>query len=310
MFVIICSFLNITLIVTSWIICLAVIIRLLCNIKLVISKVPILLILNTYVAMFSLNTMMFTFFDFNVYENMNPGLTFDDPWCDMRVFLAHSSCASFYYSCVLQATFRLFRVVFYKNKFYQSRRFFVIAIVVQWTISFILVLPNLLPDDYAYVPEKHKCWLPFERIRGLAIAFLLIYIIPLAWLIFIYIYIIHYVRRSSNLQQRQQQANARDIIVLKRIVTIICVTVGIGVPTLLVFVYYIFTRYTIPYAYDIQDISFGSALLATTVAFTTATPETRKLIKFRSRQIHPAILQRSNPNQRTHTHRAPMGDSQ
>ena len=134
-FVITCGFLNITFIATPRIICLAIIIRLLCHIKLVISKVSMLLIFNTYVAMFCMNTIMFIFFGFNVYGNMNPGFAFDDPRCNMRVFLAHSSYASFYSSCVLQAIFRLFRVVFYKNKFYPSRQFFVIALVGQWIAS-------------------------------------------------------------------------------------------------------------------------------------------------------------------------------
>ena len=102
-------------------------------------------------------------------------------------------------------------------------------------------LINRLSYDYAYIPEEYKCWLSFETFRGLLLALLVVYSIPLLSIAFIYICIIRYVRQNTHLKQRQE-ANKRDVLILQRIVFLLLFIVAIVVPTVIILFIYIISR--------------------------------------------------------------------
>lgn len=65
-----------------------------------------------------------------------------------------------------------------------------------------------------------------------------IYFIPLCTTIFIYLYLIRYVRRTNQIQQKRL-SNKRDMLVLKRIVMCVLVILALGVPTTIIWFVYI-----------------------------------------------------------------------
>ena len=305
---IIITSINILISSVAVLICISVLLLIAVRLRPISSKVSIFLVFNTFLSMCFTNAMMLMLFIYNIYGALNPSVSLDDAWCTLRAYLAYTSFSDFYYSFLLQATFRLFRVVFYKRKVLQSRQFFLLAIVSQWLFSFVSTLPNLLPHDYPYIPTKYKCWLSFHNIRSMCIAFLFIYIIPLFMISGMYVYIIRYVRQTTHRQQRRQQSNTRDLLILKRILILLFVTVGVGLPTLVILFISMIGGYVVPYAYDIQDLSLSTGLLAAVVCFTLITPEIRRIFTVNPRQIHPTAMTPYTQDHQTQTIQPQLDD--
>jgi hypothetical protein len=150
-----------------------------------------------------------------------------------------------------------------------------------------------LSRDYIYVPEEYKCWISFDNFRGLLLALLFVYNIPVLSIALIYIRILRYVRENNHLQQRRE-ANKRDVQILRRIVVLVLGTVVIGVPTVIIVFIYIISHYLIPHAHDIQGLTLSITLFAAALCFTFITPELKEIWNRSLRQIHPITITRQN----------------
>ncbi|CAF0770679.1 unnamed protein product [Rotaria sp. Silwood1] len=225
---------------------------------------------------------------YGIYDDLNPFVSFDDYYCQLRSYINYVFICAFYYSCMLQATFRLCRVVFQKRKVLQSRIVFTIAIIIQWLISILYILSYLLLHDFQYHPDISSCWLSFKNIRGLAIALLLVYGSPLIVMTLIYICIVRFVRHTIPTQQIRQNANKRDLLIVKRIIILVCIAMAIGIPTIFLLIIYILTNYLTPLAYHIQALSLTGGLAAASIAMGFITPQVRDIFKVK-RQTNPII---------------------
>ena len=275
------------LIVISVLVCILILLLMLSRMRQNLTKVSTFLIVNTYLSMLFTNMMLTIIFVFVLYGIIEPSVLQKSSFCTIRAYLMYSAFCVFYYSFLLQAFYRLFRVVFHKYKLFQSRRFFIAAIAVQWLLSFALSLPNFLLNDYTRLPYRYRCWIAIENVRGLSIAFLVVYIIPMSMIVVINAKIIRFVRFNSNIHQRRKKSNARDAIVMKRILMILSVNIGIGIPSAVLLLIYIFTSFLPEYAYEIQDFSLSIGFCTATICFTWVTPEIRKMLKENFLQIYP-----------------------
>jgi hypothetical protein len=114
-----------------------------------------------------------------------------------------------------------------------------------------------------------------------------IYNNPLTIIFTIYIQIIRYTRRSTHIREIRQHANKRDLIILKRIVILVFIIVGIGLPTVAVVLIYIITKYFIPFAYYIQGLSISFGVLVASVSLIFVTPQIQEIFKQNQAQVHP-----------------------
>jgi len=247
-------------------------------------NVSFLLICNTY---FTIIIFCFTLFDIgghSLYGHINLSIVFAGQWCEIRAYFSHVCFCSYYYSFVLQAIFRLFRIVFYKKKILQSFHIFLIAIFMQWFLSFIFILPHIFLKDFQYQSIDYNCWISFKNIRGMLLAILNIYVCPLLIIFIIYAYILKYIRQKINIQQKRRKANRRNIIILRRIIIILIFLIIIGIPTLIILLIYIITNYLIPFAYDIQTINISLGLVITSITLVFVTPRLRHM--FRQNNLH------------------------
>jgi hypothetical protein len=210
---------------------------------------------------------------YNEYGNLNSSVWLDGRWCQIRSYLAHVCLCAVYYSFVLQAIFRLFRIVFFKHRILQSFGVCILAIITQWIISFLFILPTLLLNDFQYLPHEYNCWTPFENVRGLLYLIVIIYGTSTSIISSIYMYIIRYVQKTNSTQQRRQNANKRDLNILKRIVILVTVVVGLGFPTIVVIFIYIITNYVVPSAYHIEGISLASGAFIASISLIFVTPQ-------------------------------------
>ncbi|CAF1461193.1 unnamed protein product [Adineta ricciae] len=235
--------------------------------------------------------MMLIMYAYNLQGNLDPFISFGGRWCQIRTYLAHVCLCALYYSFVLQAIFRLFRIKFYRYRVLQSFGVFCIAVFLQWLISFLWILPNLLLGDFQYLLMEYNCWISFEDVRGLLILIVIIYGVSTSMISSIYMFIIRYVHRTSNVQQhqRRQSSDKRDLLILKRLVILVTVVVTLGFPTVLVIFVYVFTGYVLPLAYHVQGVSLSVGAFVTSVSLIFITPQLLEIFQKKSQQIRPAM---------------------
>ncbi len=271
----------------SFLICITMIILIFTRIRPSKSHVSILLTCNTYLNALLLSSIMLLMYFYNLLGNLNSSIVFDGRWCVIRTYLTHVCFCAFYHSFALQAIFRLFRVVFYKRRFLQSYGIFISSIILQWILSFLFILPNLLLNDFQYLPHEFNCWIAFQNIRGLIMVTLFIYNNPLTIIFTIYTQIIRYTRRIVHVKQRRLKSNQRDLIILKRIVILVFIIVGIGLPTFIIVFIDIITKSAVPFAYHIQGLSISLGVLIGSVSLVFVTPQIQKVFYQNQAQVRP-----------------------
>jgi len=269
----------------SFIICITMIILISIRIRPLKSNVAILLTSNTYFNALLLSSIMLLMYSYNLQGNLSVSMPYGGRWCQIRTYVTHVCFCAFYYSFVLQATFRLFRIIFYKHKILQSFNVFLLAIIIQWILSFLFILPHLLLNDFQYLSDEYNCWIDFQNIRGLIMAMITLYSNPLSIIFTIYTQIIRYTRRAVHFQQKRHKSNKRDLIILKRIVILAFIIVGIGLPTVIIVLIDMITKYVIPFAYHIQGLSISLGVLVGSVSLVFITPQIQQVFNQSQAQV-------------------------
>jgi uncharacterized BrkB/YihY/UPF0761 family membrane protein len=118
----------------------------------------------------------------------------------------------------------------------------------------------------------------------------IIYNSPLSIIFTIYIQIIRYSHRSTQIHQTRQHANKRYLIILKRIVILVFIIAGIGLPAVAIILIYIITKHFIPFAYHIQGLSISLGVLVASVSLIFITPRIRQIFKHNKAHVHPQII--------------------
>lgn len=147
---------------------------------------------------------------------------------------------------------------FWKTKiFIQSPILFLITIICQWIISFILILPYLFLQDFEY--DSH-----IKRLIAI---------------IFVYIILIRFIRRKNRIHKRQLNTHQRDLLVVKRIIITLAIGIIVGFPTAVLLVLYMITHQITSLAYHIQALSLTGGLVVQSIALGMITPQIREIFK-------------------------------
>ncbi|UJR37048.1 hypothetical protein I4U23_029753 [Adineta vaga] len=222
-----------------------------------------------------------------IYGGINQPLSFDDYACQLRSYVNYVFITGFYYSCAIQAAFRFSRVVFAKYRILQSHRMFAFVVIIQWLIPIFYILAYLLGHDFEYHSDIYGCWLSFKNIRALSIAMTFVYGTPLIIMGSIYARLICYVRQTGQNQQIRQNSNKRDLLIVKRIIVLVLIAMGIGIPTAFLLIIYMITGELTSLAYHIQALSLTAGLVVDSIVLALITPQVRNLLKIRKHRVTP-----------------------
>ena len=255
---------------------------------------PMFLICNTSVSIIFVSICLIDMYARYVYAELNINVIFDDWWCYLRAYFIHVSVWLLFYSYVLQAIFRFFRVIFYQRKQWQTRRFMLRFVVIQWLIGFLCILPFLLLNYFQYIPDYYYCELLFTDIKGLVVIGVITYNIPMLIMTLLYTYILHFMKKTKtqSVFQNRHQANQRDLVVVRRILIQSGILMTLGLPATGFFYEYIATGYVSRIAYRVGWSLFtvSAAILPTLLVFIT--PQLRELITVTwrpNRRVQPTI---------------------
>lgn len=207
--------------------------------------------------------------------------------CHIRGYFTYVFVISMYLSHVLQACYRLFRIVYHKYKYLRTISTFLYCILAQWIISIVLTLPILfLNTNYSsiviYVAEDFNCLVPFNNIRSAIFIALIVYLLPLCALCLIYYRIIIHIRHkkrrpSTTLKLRRQ--NKRDTCVIKRIYTVIIILWALGFPAIIFLIAFMITGNLHWSAYRICSMAISMSFLFMSLSSLYLTPQIYKKIR-------------------------------
>jgi hypothetical protein len=207
-----------------------------------------LLCLNMYVSLGIGCAIMLDIYCYTLYGHLHPNISFDNRWCYIKSYLFYVSGCSFFYSYLLQAIYRLCRIVFYTKPLLQSFNLYIGGIILQWILSFLQVIPIYLLGIFEYLHNDYHCQIALSNIRGLFLGLSMVHLIPISLTTICYIYTVVYICQSSNSIRttRQRVSDRRDLFVLSRVFIILTVMIGSGLPQIGISIFYQYYGY-LPY---------------------------------------------------------------
>ncbi|CAF0857704.1 unnamed protein product [Adineta steineri] len=252
------------------------------------------LICNNYLAGMISCLLLLDTYAHNLYGVFHENISFNNWWCYARSYLVAVGLAALYHSYLIQAYFRLSRVVFYKRKQLYSSRFMFRLILIQWLIDFLVLIPSLILQHYDYMPQYYYCQILYTNWRGIVNISIIVYYFPMTVIGSIYFYIVYYMKQNKSIaiQQNRQLGNQRDLTVLRRILILIGMLCMLSFPSVVLYFWYLITGYLIPWIYHFQWLTFTLSLAILPIATACLTPQLRELfiLKFRQHlRIHPIM---------------------
>ena len=260
------------------------------------SEVPVdriarLLVVNMYVTLFIGCALILDIYCWTLYGHVHRNVSFDGPSCRIKAYLLHVTGCAFYYSYLLQAVYRLFRIAFHTKAVLQSFNVYISSIVLQWLMSFLQVTPVLLLGFFEYLPNDFHCQIAVENIHGLLMAISVVHTIPLSLATVCYLYTTAYIRkRSARVRTVRQQVNdRRDFLVLTRMFTLLGMMILSGLPTLGISLFYQLFGYLPFWAVQFQWLTVIVAVCCVSLIQVVISP-TWEIFSRRSRTQDSALM--------------------
>lgn len=246
-----------------------------------IDRCAYLLDMNMYVSLFIGCTIMFDIYCQTLYGHLNVHRSFDGPWCYVKAYFFYVSGCGFFYSYLLQAIYRVGRIVFDQSCAFQSHKFYTYGISIQWLLSFLQVIPVYFLGLFEYLPNDYHCQIAIDNTRGLILGLSLVHMIPVSLTTICYIYTTIYIRKSSARvrSMRQQIKDRRDFFVLKRIFILLTVMIASGLPTLGISLYSQLTGYLPFWATQFQWLTATFSMCVVSVIFIFVSPHSKRFWK-------------------------------
>ncbi|CAF1041708.1 unnamed protein product [Rotaria sp. Silwood1] len=240
-----------------------------------------LLSINMYVSLFIGCAIILDIYCYTLYGHLHGNISFDGQWCYIKAYLFHVSGCAFFYSYLLQAVYRLCRIVFYRKPSLQSFKLYIYGIIIQWILSFLQVIPLILLKTFQYLPDDYHCLVATHNIRGLLIILSFVHMIPVTLTTTCYIYTMMYIRKCSKTVKpiRQLANNRRDFIVLTRIFILLGINILSSIPTIIISLCYQFSEYLPCWLTQFQWFTATFSLCCVSFVLIYVSPNLRKLWK-------------------------------
>ena len=208
--------------------------------------------------------------------------------CYLRGYFHFVFINAIYLSYVLQAGFRLSRIAFHEYKCLRKISSFAYFILVQWLISFLLILPILVGHEgysslIVHLPDEYYCQVPMTSVRAIVFSILSVYFLPACCLGMIYLWIIVYIRRRSEnivmIMTSVLRRNRRDAIILRRICLVMIVLLSLGIPSSIFVILYIITGHLHWASYRVGWMTIAMSFALISLSSLYVTPQIYKPIR-------------------------------
>ncbi|UJR19736.1 hypothetical protein I4U23_022870 [Adineta vaga] len=239
-------------------------------------NIQLLLCTNNYIVLFLLGILTFTINirifqgDLNEFNNEKETLI-----CRIQSYIFYAFMSAVYLSFILQAIFRLHRIVYVTQEYLLNFRTYWLIIPFIWLCSFLLNLPLLIWHGHQFILSENACLVSKYDSRSIAYSILTIYGIPFLLITLIYIRLTHFLRQqslNSNLIQIKR-SRYRDMIIFRRIIIHIFMLGIYGFPTCIMLLILAFTNELVPCFYRVLVLSVSICVFTSSVAVIYITPQ-------------------------------------
>jgi len=207
-----------------------------------LRKYPIdcLLFANSYFVLLGVFPFFLDMCISSIYGYLYPHSSFDGFWCRFKSYLTYIHGYVYFYSFLLQAIYRFYRIIYHTQTKFQSFRLYAIASIFLWINGFWQMLPSLFLGHINYIPNEFHCQFPLTYLEGSLIGLSIMFLIPHILTLVCYLYTMYCVRkRSSELGTINQRFNTkRDFIIFKRIVALFTIVTLSAIPHVIIPVSY------------------------------------------------------------------------
>lgn len=256
------------------------------------SNVSLLLTCNTYITSLTSSIVPFKTTLQTTLGILNDPIALEGWTCQINGYLIYVAVPNVFYSYILHAIFRLFRIVFYRRESLYSVRVFSILIFLQWLVVCLINIPFVLLHDMQFIASEYRCQIPSTNLRACVMVLFLGYLIPANVMLAIYLYIIRYIRRTNN-----RRMHRHDMMIFRKTLIIFTTVQLLSVPLSVLWLLYIIANYLTPLSYQLQavTVAFSQSFIPSALAYST--PQIRE--KFRRWQrVQPIHRQTTNLQQR------------
>ncbi len=155
-----------------------------------IKLVPIssLFMENSYIALLFISPFFIDMCVSSIYGYLYPKSSFNEFRCWFKSYLMYINGHVYFYSFLLQAIYRFYRIVYPKQIKFQSFRLYAIASGFLWINGCWQMLPSLIMGHIDYIPEEFHSQFPLTYLSGSLIGLSIIYLIPYILTVLCYIY--------------------------------------------------------------------------------------------------------------------------
>ncbi|CAF3958299.1 unnamed protein product [Rotaria sordida] len=239
--------------------------------------------MNIYVVLLvssNINTLLGDIYEQNV----------DSSWCTFRGCFIIVACCTLLLAFVIQAFYRLCRIVYSNHRWFQFYWLYVIAIPVQLLGAFIALCPILIWHDIIYLPNEYYCMVSFTKMRGFLWTVFVAYGLPLLLLSLIYLRITIFIRQQPlNQTLMVKQRQKRDLAAFQRIFINVGLLLAFGIPCVVLLIMYIITGTEYPLTNRMFWLGPEVSLPILSLQMIFMTPQLKNII-IRRRQNRVTIL--------------------
>jgi hypothetical protein len=210
-------------------------------------------------------------------------------WCRWRGFFIHGFLCALYDSYILQAGYRLCRVVFYRRKRLHSFPLYSLLVPIESLFGVVSISPVLLRGDVIYLSSEYYCQTPFTNIPAISYVALRLFLLPILFISLVYVYLLRHVRQSNSLttttttmndnHRKRSKQDTRDLVVIRRLLLMLGVLVLLGLPSIIFLSIFMITGHLISITYRIGWLSVSFSLVFLAYMLIQLTNPLRKTVR-------------------------------
>ncbi|UJR32501.1 hypothetical protein I4U23_019963 [Adineta vaga] len=215
-----------------------------------------------------------------IYGYFYPRTIFNTWLCRIKAYVLYICGYAFFHSFSLQAIYRICRILYPLQMNRQPIYVYVIVSVCLWILSALELLPSLLIGDIQYSAYDLHCQFSPTNMRGSLTVCLIGYLFPFSIMACCYFYTIYYIRKHNSIiviTVKQRVRMRRDMVILKRIITLLAVLSSSAIPHALFPIIYMIYGALPVWLVSLEWVLTIIALIITSVFLPFLSPHMKKM---------------------------------
>jgi hypothetical protein len=242
-------------------------------------RIDYLLYANTYIAALFVAIFFIDFSAYSIYGQRYMDVSFNGWWCKVKGYLMYINGCTFFYTFALQAIYRVCRILYRTKVRLQSFRLYTILSVGLWILVSCELLPSLLIGDIEYITNHYHCQFSPKNLRASLTVYPLGFILPFSITVYCYTWAMCSVRRQTAalMTINQRVCLQRNIIILKRLMTLLCIVTIVAAPHILLPIVYIIIGHLPEWVISVGSLLTGFPILAVSITLLFVSPHLKRL---------------------------------